>query len=287
MRLFDGYLAVDWSAANQPTTGKDSIWIASRTPAGQWCENISTRTEAIARIEEALRQHLASGERLLVGFDFGFGYPAGFAAKLGVEPHWDALWKHMASYVEDDDRNRSNRFELASTLNEEMESPLFWGRPHQHKDRYPHLPATKPAMNGLSERRVVEGLVPSAKSVFQMAYNGAVGSQTMLGIARLEGLRTRMKDDIRIWPFETGFERILPEAPSIIVAEIYPTLFLPKVPSGEIKDRAQVLAVAERLDALDRRGELRHLLAPPPGVSEEEKTRMLTEEGSIVGAGIL
>lgn len=51
LTLFDGYVAVDWSANNTPKSGKHSIWIAGRG----WCameqpENPATRVEAMARI---------------------------------------------------------------------------------------------------------------------------------------------------------------------------------------------------------------------------------------------
>ena len=35
MPLFDRYIAVDWSAANSPKRGKDSIWICEFGPEGQ------------------------------------------------------------------------------------------------------------------------------------------------------------------------------------------------------------------------------------------------------------
>ena len=50
MALFEGYLAVDWSANGKPKRGRDSIWLAMRgwgeTAAP---ENHATRAEAVAR----------------------------------------------------------------------------------------------------------------------------------------------------------------------------------------------------------------------------------------------
>ena len=80
MKLFDGYVAVDWSANGKPKQGKDSIWIAIRGVSGtEESENPATRREAVGRIERLLEKATAARRRLLVGFDFPFGYPAGTA----------------------------------------------------------------------------------------------------------------------------------------------------------------------------------------------------------------
>ena len=75
-RLFDAYLAVDWSASSVPKRGKDSIWLCLK---GEPPENPSTRHEAMQRVREQLGQLVAEGRRVLVGFDFPYGYPSGFA----------------------------------------------------------------------------------------------------------------------------------------------------------------------------------------------------------------
>ena len=88
MKLFDGYVAVDWSANGKPKQGKDSIWIAIRGVNGtEEPENPATRREAVGRIERLLEKATAAGRRLLVGFDFPFGYPAGTARML-TGPGW-------------------------------------------------------------------------------------------------------------------------------------------------------------------------------------------------------
>ena len=69
--IFDRYIIVDWSASNRPRVGKDSIWICMLDAAGHICtENPPTRCKAEVMIGDALRQFVAGGERVLVGFDF-------------------------------------------------------------------------------------------------------------------------------------------------------------------------------------------------------------------------
>ena len=68
----------------------------------------------------------------MVGFDFPFGYPAGFAARLGLEgPPWRAVWDEIARLIEDDEGNRNNRFEVGAEFNRRVSGGRFpfWGCP--------------------------------------------------------------------------------------------------------------------------------------------------------------
>src|SRR5215470_1635336 len=109
MALFDAYLMVDWSAAAVPTVGRDSIWYALRTGRSERCANIPTRAAAQAALRALLLEQRGQGRRVLVGFDFPFGYPAGFAAALGLQG-WRGLWRFLADHIRDDDENVNDRF---------------------------------------------------------------------------------------------------------------------------------------------------------------------------------
>ena len=290
--LFDAYFIVDWSASNTPKRGKDSIWIAEMRREKEKLVvaepiNVATRAETMAYLEERFIDLLARGRRIFAGFDFPFGYPAGAASLIAGEPHWEALWRFFHDEVEDDAKNRSNRFTLASAINARCfpGAAVYWGRPHQHS--YDCLSARKPkhAAKDAMEFRIVETWQRPAKSVWQLAYNGAVGSQAMLGLAHLEALRQHpaLKARAAVWPFETAFADTL-EAP-LVIAEIYPSMFTIAPRAGEVKDRAQVRAAATQFSALDAEGKFRDMLAAPPGLTATDKKSVLTEEGWIVGAG--
>ena len=112
MSVFDRYLAVDWSAANGPVGGRDSIWIGEAVRTGKAValsesRNPRTRAEAMALIEAALLEARGRGERVMLGFDFVFGYPAGAAAALTGKPGWQSLWRAFAERIEDDADNHS------------------------------------------------------------------------------------------------------------------------------------------------------------------------------------
>ena len=271
MTLFDGYVAVDWSANGKPKRGPDSIWIAARGWGGVPVpENPATRAEAVARIEALLADATAAGRRLLFGFDFPFGYPAGTARMLTGRDGWEAVWLRIAELVEDGPDNANNRFDAAAALNAAFagDGP-FWG--NGLKRDIPGLPRRKPGGWGANlprNRRHAESEVRRAQEVWKLIGAGSVGGQALTGIAALQGLRRRT--GAAIWPFET-----LGEGRAHVLAEVYPSLIEP-APGPEVKDARQVKAVAAALQRLDAVGALsRHLSAPrnlPAAVREEEAT---------------
>jgi precorrin-8X/cobalt-precorrin-8 methylmutase len=288
---FDRYVAVDWSAANSPVTGKDSVWIgeAVHTVSGielRPSRNPRTRSAAMAEIEDILGDALSRRERVMLGFDFVFGYPAGAAKALTGERGWRALWWQLAGLVEDGDDNRSNRFEVAAHLNLQLADAghHYWGHPPGRE--YVGLAPTRPVASyaEIAERRIAEDWSKGPQPVWKLTGAGSVGSQSMLGIARLERLRRdpRFAEHIAIWPFETGFEVDLSRA--IIVVEIYPSLIDPR-PDVTPRDRAQVEGCVVRFAELDAAGMLVDILASPPGLSDRDREDILAEEGWIAGVG--
>ncbi len=289
--LFSAYVMVDWSAASVPRRGKDSVWIGLRTSGGVTrLENIATRTAARARLRQLFRQLTESGHRVLAGFDFPFGYPRGTARALGLQgAPWRAMWRLLACEIEDSPDNTNNRFEVAARLNRLLpgtEGP-FWGHPHG-RDYAPHLGPRRPRCDiaFLPEQRHADAAVPSAQPVWKLAYNGAAGSQTLMGIPVLHGLRfsAPLSRVTRIWPFETGLRAPAAAETRILLAEIYPSLW--PVPAGRhaVKDAAQVAAVAARLHRLDREGRLAGTFTAP-GLDLAARRDVVREEAWILGAG--
>src|SRR5262249_40042088 len=130
---------VDWSGASVPVRGADSIWIAHARTSGSGLEirepvNTPTRALAAAHLADIIDTHIAAGERVLVGFDFAFGYPAGFPRALrlrGTFPAWRRMWAELSERVMDRDDNGNNRFAVAAALNQRLgRGPgPFWNCP--------------------------------------------------------------------------------------------------------------------------------------------------------------
>ena len=293
MRLFDTYVMTDWSAASAPTKPEaaNTIWCAVWGGEGLEIQNFTTRMAAIAWLSIWFHDQIRQGKRVLAGFDFSFGYPAGAAEAITGKDSWDALWSFLDEQIDDNDRNQNNRFEVADLLNRDVfrGAHKFWGRPTGRSD-LTALPAKKlVSYEDIAEHRMAETFFPRAQPVWKMFTTGSVGGQSMMGIKHLAQLRATpsLNADLRIWPFETAFEQDLPDGPGVTVCELYPSAFPIDQRQGEVLDHAQVRSVVQQLASYDEEGQLSPLLAPPPGLSPAQHALMLAEEGSIVGAGRL
>ena len=283
MPLYDAYVMVDWSAASRPTTGADSIWLGIARPGAETqVENIPTRLEARARLKTLAAEAVKQGEKLLIGFDFPFGYPAGVAGHVTGENSALALWRWIATRLSDARDNANNRFDVAAEINRLYPGTgPFWGRPASWD--YPDIPTRGTARSGTlpPDRRLVEQRQKSAQPVWKLYTTGSVGSQVLTGLPAVLDIRNdpALADHTAIWPFETGLAT--PTAP-ITLAEIYPSLIAPD-PSEEIKDAGQVRAVADWLQGLDRDDRLAPLFAGPTDATADERRRIVTEEAWILG----
>lgn len=307
--LFDTYLFVDWSASSRPTRVtccENAIWIgeASRetvAPSTTYCR---TRHEAFDYVKSRLKHHVAQGNRLLVGFDFAYGFPAGTAKALRCQnaQRWLNLWKLLSDRVEDSDRNANNRWEVASSLNDQISHGCpgpFWGCP---KSRQSSTLTTR--RNGkfsfpysyqgglLCERRRTEHHLPRAQEVWKLLGAGSVGSQALLGIPYVEKLRfdPALATRSLVWPFETGFEvdALVGRQPLIVHAEIWPGIVEEKVQAsqtGRIRDQVQVEQLCLWAQASDFTGELAQHFCFGNSLPADDREQCCWEEGWILGSG--
>ncbi len=251
-----------------------------------------TRADALEYLAALISADLKDGRRVLAGFDFPFGYPAGVAQHLTGEASARALWRWMAKQIEDNPDNSNNRFEIAAAINRSFPGiGPFWGRPRQWD--FPDIPIRETSRTCRhlhpAERRIADSHVTSAKTLWQLAYTGAVGSQVLLGLPAL----VRLLEDplIRgqgsVWPFDTGLSA--PQDCAMVLAEIYPALVMRAVgketSKDDIPDRVQVLTCAATFSELDRRGELEPLFHARTGLNSGESHQIVEEEGWILGLG--
>ena len=298
MPLFHTHIVVDWSARSKPSPAKpakDAIWwavarIASGTKVDE-PEYVRTRHEALDRLAHLVAGELDSGRRVLVGFDFPFGYTTGVAGHLTGKASGLALWDWLAARIGDAPDNGNNRYDVAATINDTYPGlGPFWGRPPSWL--YPAIPVRASERTERRahppERRLCDIRATGAKTVWQLAYTGSVGSQTLLGLPALKRLVAdqRIAGRATIWPFETGLRT--PDAQAVI-AEVYPSLLRAEVRArrgeDEILDSAQVRVNAEAFARLDLQGGLAHLFAGAPGLTADERRLVATEEAWILGLG--
>lgn len=254
-----------------------------------------TREDCTVYVEQRLVRALKRKQRVLVGWDFSFGYPKGFARalRLAKKQPWCQVWKIIDQLIADSPNNDNNRFAVGGRLNHlaRMGSGPFWGVPAgqsgiflgSKKDfTYPRV-RKKIVLN---ERRLVEQRVPRMQPAWKLAYTGSVGSQTLLGIPRILALTMKhetLREYSEIWPFTTCFAELLPgEEPCVVHAEIYPGM-LEMPGKDEIPDREQVRTYVKWLAEKQARGKLPRLLAGPEELTKKERKRIIRHEGWVLG----
>ncbi len=283
---FDSVVIVDWSASGTPSPAResaDAIWIGEAR--GDAAESAYLRVRAAA--EDWLRARIAAartrGERLLIGADFAFGYPAGFAAALTGRAEALAVWEWLAGELSDGPDNRNDRIEIAARINRAFPGlGPFWFNPTQ--EDMPDLPREGRARHGygpLADLRAVDVRATGAQSVWKLGGPGSVGSQVLTGLPVL--WRLRAGGGVAAWPFEA-----IDDAP-VVLAEVFPSLLVREVaaliPEGSgkhewpIKDAVQVRLLALALARLAGSGALAPLLTP------DAPEQTLREEGWILGVG--
>ena len=301
-RLFDRYVFVDWSGAAKPNRGKDSIWFASGTADEVSSpQNPATRAKATEILRQLLVAAAARRERVLIGFDFPYGFPAGFAAALQLSPEqppWRATWALLTERMHDGPNNANQRFHDAAKLNEAIGSPPgpFWGHPSGFIESALTWKVAFPfnTRNGrtLRELRHTERHLRTLKRlpfpVWKLAGQGAVGSQSLLGIPRVASLRDdhALAPFSRVWPFETGFtaDAIPEHGPFILHAEIWPGVLEPDPNSHPIADARQVVALADWARQLDIDGTLAAEFSPPRDLDDDQLRECISEEAWTLGA---
>jgi hypothetical protein len=299
-RLFDAYIMVDWSAAAKPVTGANSIWIGvlardARLKLQFQAVNIETRLKARAFLQDMATKLTGRGDRILMGFDFSLGYPAGTAKALGLktEPAWSAMHAFLSQKLKDKADNANPRYAIAAGMNYTISKKAFpfWGAPA--RDQVSTLAGTRPEFKGetLREFRHTElhlrdSKIASPKSSWQLAYTGSVGSQSLTGIPHVHALREALPATL-IWPFEfeTGaFDGDTLETVKIVMTEIYPSQLKFEAQSGETTDEAQVRAAVHHYASLDEKGQLGARFALPSTLSPQQIEEIQSEEGWILPA---
>jgi precorrin-8X/cobalt-precorrin-8 methylmutase len=291
--LFDDYIFGDWSASATPKRGKDSLWLCRARSArgGELAceiENPTTRADAFVRLRQWLLEAVARERRALVGLDFPYGLPSdSYALLVGPEGGWRDYWAALAARITDGPKNATNRFVVADALNRASglrEGP-FWGTPPRAATDA--LRATKPrGGDGPSEFREVEAVLRAAGrrpfAVWQLLGNGSVGSQALVGLPMLHALTTdpELAPHSKVWPFEpVSLEAA--RRPLVIHTEVWPGAIEVDLTRHEIRDAAQMIALAEWAARADATGALARYFDAVRATPEREARARI--EGWVLG----
>src|SRR5262249_40439229 len=154
-------------------------------------------------------KQIGADNRVLVGFDFAYGYPVDFAAALqaatgmsDTDMPWLTVWQYLSEHIKDDEgmtpntkpTNRSNRFEVANRINALLSAVSkipgpFWCA--SEEATYSHIRQKRPPEPfQTAQGYLIGGLRLTDKrarsgSPFRLFGTASVGSQSLTGIARL------------------------------------------------------------------------------------------------------
>ncbi|MDA3858382.1 MAG: molybdopterin molybdenumtransferase MoeA, partial [Roseovarius sp.] len=280
MTPFDSFAMVDWSGGNDtgPRPRRDAIWLGSVRQGVEdpprYLRNRGLAEEAIAGLIEAERQ---AGRRLLIGFVFPFGFPAGFARALTGRADPFAVWDWLEAQISDSPR-ANNRFDVAAMANGMFPGTgPFWFN-GLRRDIAGLTRRDTRAGHGQPERRLADA--SGTFTCWQLGGAGAVGGQVLTGLPVLNRLRRRFAGDVAVWPFEDL-------ARPVAFVEIWPGLISDMVrraeKAGGIRDAHQVRLMASALARLPA-PELAAMLAVEApeegwimGLGHEDKLRRAAE----------
>jgi molybdopterin molybdotransferase len=275
---FDSFAVVDWSGGNDtgPKPRKDAIWAAVATGAGG-APPVYLRNRQVAEtwLSDLIGGAVAEGRRLLLGFDFPFGFPRGFAQGLLGRDDPLALWDLVEGQLRDSPLG-NDRFALAGRLNAAFPGvgPFWFNAGRDEVEGLPRRGRERTA-TGLPERRLVEERARGAFTCWQLGGAGAVGSQALTGMATLARLRRRFPGHVAVWPFG-------PLDRPVAFVEVWPSLLAPVVTAetgpGDIRDAVQVRVLARVLAEMQRAGTLAPALNAVPDPARRA-------EGWILGVG--
>lgn len=281
MTPFDSFAMVDWSGGNDtgPRPRPDAIWLglvrAGREVPPRYLRNRALAEEAIGELIETERR---AGRRLIIGFDFPFGFPSGFAEGLTGKADTFAVWDWFEGRISDDP-SANNRFDVAAMANGFFPGtgPFWFNGLRRDIDGLTR--GDRRAGHGLPERRAADA--SGTFTCWQMGGAGAVGGQVLTGLPVLNRLRRRFAGDVAVWPFEDL-------ARPVAFVEIWPGLIKDTVKraesAGGIRDAHQVRLMARALARLPDADLAAMLAVDAPeegwimGLGHEEKLSRAAEE---------
>jgi hypothetical protein len=160
-------------------------------------------------IADWLNRELDRDLRLLVGFDFAFGFPfendcgylGGQARQVnGIFELWDLIDRQSCT---------DSDFGCATFLDDPKYASLFWKsgpRPHAWVER-----------KRRTELACAQATQTHPDTVYKLLGSKQVGKASITGIRVLNHVRSMQKAHVTFWPFE--------EVRGSAIVEIYPTLF--------------------------------------------------------------
>ena len=239
-------VGVDWSGDQGPGQRRKiwaGVWTATAGSSSKDGKVTLESGRSRAELMKWLVELAGETPRMMVGFDFSFGFPEWFMRELGIASAPE-FWRVVAD-------GQGERW-----LHKDCEDGRFWGRvgsrrhgkkPAEFCGEHAHrmlrraetvLKVRAEIADPLVAARIA-GIAP--KSVFQIGGAGAVGTGSLRGMPGLLRLR---EAGFRVWPFDE------PSLKKPLVVEIYTRLMTGAVTKSSEVARTAYLAKKRRESAL-------------------------------------
>jgi hypothetical protein len=231
---FEEFVAIDWSGAARSYNGIAVAMCRAGRATPKLIRPHRTRWTR-EEVAEWLKLRVGAGPRLLVGFDFAFGFPYESCGYLGgrAEGIDDifALW----GLIEERSDGEAD-FGCSQFVSDPDYEHLFWKS------------GPKPERWIERKRRAEHACAESTKTrpdtLYKLLHSKQVGKASITGMRVLNHVRSCKRSCVAIWPFET------PKSSSIV--EIFPTMFR-KLASGSIAKLRSTADLNSALTALNSR----------------------------------
>ncbi|MGC8465915.1 MAG: hypothetical protein ACP5O0_08285, partial [Acidimicrobiales bacterium] len=230
------FIALDFSSRSKPALGRNTIWLglsSSLQPDSSFTANFSTRASALNYLLTLFEENELTHQQIHLGVDFGTALPSRITEALcdsgsssDLHEPWH-LWDQISDLITDHNDNSNNRFEVAAYLNRSIGEHYFWGLSTPKPTLPPPLQSwilpLSPKRTGdqlrICERIAQRQARSRISSTAQLYGAGAVGSQTLLGMAFLSKLTRAIDHRFNLWPFHLNGHRIT-------LYEIWPRLLV-------------------------------------------------------------
>lgn len=257
MPHFNRYIGIDYSGAETADSSCKGIRVfiadGANEPTQVQPPPSPRRYWTRRGLAQWLCTELGSDTPTIVGIDHAFSFPLAYFEKYRLSSDWQEFLEDFHHFWPTDAPHNYVCF-----LREPSGSGL-----RRTGDR--------------SWLRLTEQWTATAKSVFGFGVQGEVATSTHAGLPWLLYLRKHCNRPIHFWPFD-GWE--VPAGKSV-VAEVYPALWMRRLPRGDRDgDEQAAYSAAKWLQRGDRSGSLETFLTPTLTQDEREIARI---EGWILG----
>ncbi|MFZ4115517.1 MAG: hypothetical protein ACOYK6_02195 [Chthoniobacterales bacterium] len=219
---FDAFIAIDWSGSKALLT--PSITVAKAASHASSVALVSPPKKEWSRtdVAEWIVQQARNSKRLLIGIDSNFGYAAATVRKR--LPHLQAaheLWSFVDTICHQEPNFYAHLFWRESPFRDD-----FWvaGKKPLH---------FKP-IRRQTESSCITQQLGFPETPFKLIGAKQVGKGGLAAMRMAHFLKKRLQEKIAFWPFDS--QEHCNQA-TIVVAEIYPRLFLKKANHGVSKIR--------------------------------------------------